>query len=249
MRVPAFREFNATVFTDQRKNWVVSANAYTSSDDGGSRAASGSVSLQLKPVPALSFELSPRYAWEQNEAQHYGEIEDAAMASTYGNRYVFADLEYRQFSLETRCDWTFTPKLTLQAYVQPLFAAGRYTDLKELARPASYEFNRYGRDNGSSIAYDPAGDADNPYLITPDGADPGNTFRLADRDFNFKSLKVNMVLRWEYGPGSTFYLVWTQDRVNLDRPGTFDLGRDVRSLLDAPGEHILMVKVSQYFSL
>ena len=44
---------------------------------------------------------------------------------------------------------------------------------------------------------------------------------LRDRDFNFKSLKVNMVLRWEYGPGSTFFFVWTQDRMNFDDPGSF----------------------------
>ena len=101
-------------------------------------------------------------------------------------------------------------------------------------------------DNGSSLAYDAAAEE---YVVTPDGGNPGDTFRLADNDFNFKSLKVNMVLRWEYAAGSTFYLVWTQDRIDNRNPGRFDLGRDVRSLLDAPGEHILMVKISQYFSL
>ena len=77
-------------------------------------------------------------------------------------------------------------------------------------------------------AYDPDGDADYPWLVTPDGSVPENTFRLADEDFNFKSLKVNMVLRWEYAAGSTFFFVWTQDRMNFDDPGSFDLGRDSR---------------------
>ncbi|MCP4572855.1 MAG: carbohydrate binding family 9 domain-containing protein [bacterium] len=249
MRAPAYRSWDLGLSSDWRKNWVVSVSGGGSSDDGGSRTAFGRVRLEVHPMASLGLTVTPRYTWEQEEAQHYDEITDPAMTSTYGNRYIFADLEYRQFSLETRIDWTFSPKLTLQAYVQPLFAVGRYTDHKELARSSSFEFDRFGRDNGSSIVHDPAGDADNPYLVTPDGADPANTFRLADRDFNFKSLKVNMVLRWEYAAGSTFYLVWTQDRVDTQNPGDFDLGRDTRSLLDAQGEHILMVKISQYFSL
>ncbi len=237
------------ISTDHRKNWVASASVGGSSDEGGSASAFGRLSLELHPMAAFGLTVTPRYSWSQDEAQYYDTIADPTMTATYGNRYVFADLEYRQFTLETRFDWTFSPTLTLQAYVQPLFASGRYSDRKELAQPSTFDFNRYGRDNGSSIVHDPDGDADNPWLVTPDGADPGNTFRLADEDFNFKSLKVNMVLRWEYTAGSTFFLVWTQDRVNFDHPGSFELGRDTRSLLDSPGEHILMVKISQYFSL
>ncbi len=246
LRVPEYREFSLTVGTDQRRSWRVAAGASGSRDDGGTEQASGNLSLEWHPLAALGLQVSPRYSWTQDESQYYDTVDDPAMTATYGARYVFADLEYREFSLETRFDWTFTPKLTLQAYVQPLFAVGRYSDLKELARPSTYAFNRYGVDNGSSLAYDAAADE---YVVTPDGADPGNTFRLDNRDFNFKSLKVNMVLRWEYAAGSTLYLVWTQDRIDNHHPGHFDLGRDVRSLLDAPGEHILMVKVSQYFSL
>ena len=85
--------------------------------------------------------------------------------------------------------------------------------------------------------------------MTPDGSNPSNTFRLADEDFNFKSFKFNMVLRWEYAAGSTFFFVWTQDRLNFDDPGSYDLSRDAGSLFKAPGENIFMVKVSQYFSL
>jgi hypothetical protein len=58
-----------------------------------------------------------------------------------------------------------------------------------------------------------------------------------------------MVLRWEYRPGSTFFLVWTQDRVNLDDPGDFRLGRDARSLFSAPGEDIFLAKFTYWFDI
>ncbi|MGD9546487.1 MAG: DUF5916 domain-containing protein [Candidatus Krumholzibacteriia bacterium] len=249
MRAPGYREFDLNLSSDGRRSWSWSVGGGASGDDAGSHSGYGSLSLEVHPVQALGVTLSPRYRWSQDEAQYYDVVADPLMESTFGKRYVFADLEYRQFSLETRIDWTFTPKLTLQTYVQPLFASGDYSDLKELARPGTFDFNRYGQDGGSTLVYDPQGDADNPYLVTPPGGSGADAFRLADQDFNFKSLKINLVLRWEYAAGSTFFFVWTQDRANLDDPGRFDLGRDVRSLLDAPGEDIFMVKVSQYFSL
>jgi len=249
MRTSPSREINLSLSTDHRRKLVGSADIFVNGNDAGGRIASGGVSLEVKPASSVSFEIGPRYRWEKEDAQYYDTVDDAAMDATFGQRYIFADLEYRQFSIESRIDWTFTPRLTLQAYVQPLFASGDYSRPKELARPSTRDFNVYGQDNGSTIVHRPDLDEDNPWLVTPNGADPANTFSLADLDFNFKSLKVNMVLRWEYGTGSTFYLVWTQDRANFDDPGSFDLGRDTRSLLDAPGEDIIMVKISQYFSL
>jgi hypothetical protein len=243
------REFSLNLSTDHRKSLVVSANGFISGSGSGGRSASGGISLEVKPASSLSFEIGPHFSWDQEDAQYYDTVTDPVMTETFGSRYVFSDLEYRQFSIESRIDWTFTPKLTLQAYVQPLFASGEYSGQKELARPSTRDFNVYGQDNGSTIEYRDDLDPDNPWLVTPDGSDPGNTFNLPDLDFNIKSLKVNMVLRWEYGAGSTFYFVWTQDRANFDDPGSFDLSRDASSLLDAPGEDIFMVKISQYFSL
>jgi hypothetical protein len=243
------REFDFNLSTDQRRKWVGSLGFFVQGDDAGSRYLSSSLALEFKPSSNVSLEVGPSYRWEKSDVQYHDTVADPTAVATYGHRYVFSDLEYRQFSLESRIDWTFTPGLTLQAYLQPLVAMGDYSRPKELARGGTRDFSVYGVDNGSTAEYRPDADADQRWLITPDGNNPGNTFTLADRDFNFKSLKVNLVLRWEYGPGSTFYFVWTQDRVNFDNPGSFDLGRDTRSLLDAPGENIFMVKVAQYFSL
>jgi hypothetical protein len=173
-------------------------------------------------------------------------VADPAMTATYGTRHLFADFDYREFGLTTRVDWTFTPRLTLQTYVQPLLAAADYRGLQELARPSSYAFNRYGADVGSTIAYDPA---TRRYTIDPDGTGAAEPFTLDDPDFNFKSLKINLVLRWEYRPGSTAFLVWSHNRTNGDDPGRFRLGPDVRSLLDTPGDNVVMVKITNWFQM
>jgi Domain of unknown function (DUF5916)/Carbohydrate family 9 binding domain-like len=78
--------------------------------------------------------------------------------------------------------------------------------------------------------------------FTPIGGVPENP------DFNFKSLKVNAVFRWEWRLGSTLYVVWTDQREDLRNPGHFRLGRDARHLFGAPADDVLMVKVSYWLS-
>jgi hypothetical protein len=78
--------------------------------------------------------------------------------------------------------------------------------------------------------------------FTPIGSVP------EDPDFNFKSLKVNAVFRWEWRLGSTLYVVWTDQRQDLRNPGQFRLGRDARHLFGAPADDVLMVKMSYWIS-
>ena len=70
-----------------------------------------------------------------------------------------------------------------------------------------------------------------------------------DPDFNFKSFKANVVLRWEYRPGSLIYLVWTHGRMNYDNPGVYDLGSDIRSLIEEDADNIFLIKLSYLFTI
>jgi len=69
-------------------------------------------------------------------------------------------------------------------------------------------------------------------------------------DFNEKSLRGNAVLRWEYRPGSTLYLVWTQNRYEgLENPGDFSPRRDLSTLMRTQGENVFMMKINYWFNL
>ncbi len=134
-------------------------------------------------------------------------------------------------------NWTFTPKLSLQMYIQPLISVGTYTAIKELARPRSYEFLTYG----SGVSTIRKGN--NEYVIDPDPTGPAQPFSIADPDFNFKSLRGSAVLRWEYLPGSTIYFVWTQLRTDESDPGTFRFGRNVSQLFRSQPDNIFLIKL------
>ena len=74
-------------------------------------------------------------------------------------------------------------------------------------------------------------------------------FSFSDRDFNQRSLIGNAVLRWEYRPGSTIFLVWQRQQVDRALIGDFDLSRDAGALFSAPADDRFIIKVNYWLGL
>ena len=106
----------------------------------------------------------------------------------------------------------------------------------------TYDFLRYGTDIGS-LSFDPV---TRIYTADPDGAGAASPFTFSDPDYNFKSLRLNAVFRWEMKPGSNFYVVWTRQQQDFSNPGRFVPGRDARAMFTAPGDDIVLFKVSYW---
>lgn len=218
------------------------ASLNTDLDVEGSHTIYYESGVTWKPRPGLSFTLAPNYTANHQDAQYVTQAADPLATSTYGGRYVFAVLDQKTAAAEVRMDWSLSPGLSLQLYAQPLVSSGRYTEFKELARPGSYEFTVYGRDGGSTLDLG-NGTAD------PDGAGPAPSVTLGDPDFTFRTVRGNVVLRWEYLPGSTAYLVWTQDRTGVTDDGRFSLRPSLNQLARTPANNVFLVKLSHHFEL
>jgi len=219
---------------------VVYGGGSTSPDDIWNVYIGGS--LAWRPSDQLRISIGPNFSRDFSRAQYIGTFADSLATETFGARYVFSDLRQNSLSADIRIDWAFTPELSVQIYAQPFLASGRFTSFKELARPRSYDFLVYGGGNSTLTADGPLLTAD------PDGEGPAEPISFFNPDFNFKSLRGTAVLRWEYRPGSTLYLVWTHDRVNFNDPGSMSVGRDISSLLSAESDNILLLKVSYWIN-
>ena len=200
------------------------------------------LTLSFRPADQVQISVGPNWSREYTRAGYVATRVDPSMDATYGARYVFADLTQGTLSAEIRLDWAFTPELSLQVFAQPFLATGDYVGFKELARPKSYDFNVFG-EGSSTIAY-----ADGVYTADPDGEGSAPALSFRDPDFNYKSLRGTAVLRWEYMPGSTLYLVWTHNRVDFDTLGSMRLGRDLDRLLTADDDNILILKVAYWLN-
>lgn len=226
------------ITTDRRKKYQGAVFASYSFNAAGGRGLSIQPSLTFRPTSALRVVLQPAYSRTHAVAQFVTRVTDPLATTTYGSRYVFATLDQDQLAMVMRVDWTFTPKLSLQLFAQPLLAAADFHDYKEFAEPKAFRFNVYGRDAGA-IAQDAS---TGRYNVDPDGTGLAPAFSFGDRDFNRRSLRGNAVVRWEYRPGSALFFVWQQSRFGSIPSGEFDFGHDLGELLNVQPQNIFVVK-------
>jgi hypothetical protein len=235
------------VSTDSRRSVVFSTNPTFGSSAEGHRDYSVNLDIQLRPASNVTLSVGPAYSYGTTPYQYVTSQEDATAGEFFGSRYVFADLEQQQLSMETRLAVTFTPAMSLEVFAQPFISSGRYTRFKEFAAPRTSATRVYGEDAGT---ISPVGDGDGrEYLVDPDAAGPADPFTFDDPDFNFRSLRGNAVLRWEYLPGSTLFLVWTQDRNDTGPYGDLRFGRDRDALFSARPTNIFLVKMNYWLGL
>ncbi|HEX9164650.1 MAG TPA: DUF5916 domain-containing protein [Gemmatimonadales bacterium] len=241
----------ASVFTntDSRKPVSVGLQGNRGFADEGPSGFSVGADVTMRPTSYIALSLGPQVSRYGTAQQYVTAIEDPVATAFYGRRYVMSDLVQDDVALNTRLNVTFTPALTLELVVQPLLSSANFDRFKEFDAPGSVSKSVYGVDRGT-IA--PVRDADGTvtgYLIDPDGAGAAAEFRLTNPDFSYRSLRGNAVLRWEYRPGSTVYLVWTQSR---DQSAPFEegtgLGPSWRALGGARPENILLVKFNYWLS-
>jgi hypothetical protein len=170
------------------------------------------------------------------EAQQYVATIAGGRVETYGNRYVFAYIDRRTTATEFRLGFTVRPDLNLDVYAEPFAASGRYYEFGELLLPGTRGRLTYGSALGTAITTEP----DGRRAVTVDG----QTFTLPARDFNTLSLRSNVVLRWEWRPGSTLYVVWQQDRSETEVVTTPVSVGDLFRSLKVPGSNAFVIKTS-----
>ena len=230
--------------SDSRKAVVLSLSGHYRTHPSGGYNYSFNVGIRWKPRDNFSLSVSPGYSWRHSEGQFIRKVTDALKTETYGVRYILSDIIQETVPLEIRVNWTFTPRLSVQAYLQPFIGVGDYFLFKELKAVRTFDFNHFGRDNGSTINL-----SDGVYTVDPDGPGPAEDFSFGDPDFNLKSLRGTVVLRWEFRPGSTIYAVWTTNRAGYSNPGDFRFSRDWEELWQAEGDNVFLFKFSYRFEL
>ncbi len=68
-------------------------------------------------------------------------------------------------------------------------------------------------------------------------------------DFNRKAFNTNFVLRWEYLPGSTLYLVWSHARRGEADNYFTSFTDNFRDTFSVPSDNVLLLKLSYWWSL
>jgi hypothetical protein len=243
MKSLSSRSMALNLSSDSRKSLYGSLNASAGKGESGGWLYTTGLYFNWKASRTLNASVNIDFSRVHSASQFIAAVADVYATSTYGTRYVFGVLDQKQLSTTLRVNWTFTPKLSFQLYLQPLLSTGSYPSIMELAQPGTFVFNRYG-EGKSQISF-----SDGQYTVYPNGSAgevPG--FRIWNPDFNFKSLRANAVFRWEYLPGSTMYFVWTNEKMDYESRGDFTFGRDVNRLMRMTPDNVYSIKITYWIN-
>lgn len=196
--------------------------------------------LTVQPTDRLGLSFEPHWI-RTRESRQFLDSFDGGPEATFGRRHVFGFVDRSQLSAQLRASYAFSPDLNLEFYAEPFAASGRYFGIGELAAPRSNDLLVYGKE-GTDLARDPdTGD----YSV----ALGGDTFEIENPDFDILSFRSNLVMRWEWRPGSTLFLVWQQNRSAEAERGRLVGPGELLDAFDADGVNVLAVKFTYWLPL
>ena len=180
------------------------------SDQGSVRIQSYNVWMSYQPSNALSLSVRPRY-FKQDRV-----IQNVAFREFNGeSRYITGTVEQKTFSVSLRANYSLTPDLTIQYWGQPFVSIGNYSNFKYITNPLADDYrDRYHEYTLTEIVQD----EDQSVYYVDEDSNGAVDYSFSNPNFNFLQFRSNLVVRWEYKPGSEFYFVWTQSTTNSGDP-------------------------------
>ena len=205
------------------------------------RSVSIEPELSIRPSGRMEFTVGPYLAWNRNPWQYVAQL--PALGET---RYLFGRIEQSTAALTLRARYSLTPTLSFELYGAPFISAGDYSEFKDVADPRAVRFgDRFHTFTPSELSYD---ESSNAYQVDLN-SDGSSDLAFGNPDFNVKQFRSNAVVRWEYRPGSTLFVVWSQGRSQFAPTGAFELGHDTRELFHAPATNVLLIKLNYWLTL
>lgn len=243
MRLPGSFNARAGFQTDSRKKLVF--NVFVNGNKGYENSSNNvysEIGITFKPTNYVAITITPGYNKSYSELQYVTQ-------TSYNNtaRYIFGSIDQKTISTSFRVNLNLSPNLTFQYWGQPFIATGKYYDYKFITSPlaASYH-DRFWTYTPNQISFD--GDQYN----VDENADGKTDYTIGKNDFNVKQFLSNLVVRWEYSPGSTVFLVWSQTRSYFTDSGQMDFFNNVGDLFNKNKNvphNVFLIKFSYRFGL
>lgn len=198
-----------------------------------------SINVTIQPVNAFNISVAPSFANEQRQLQYI-----TTVAFDGQPRYLAGFVDQRTFYTTIRLNYNLTPNLTFQYYGQPFISKGNYRDFKYITDPkASYFYDRFQLYEPSELQFD---EEEGLFSVDENG-DGALDYTFDDPGFNFIQFRSNLVLRWEYVPGSEFFLVWSQGNTLFGDPSEELIPSLTDRLFSEQMENIFLLKVTYRF--
>ena len=200
------------------------------------------VNLNFRPNNQLRISINPSYNICEQKLEYVSTEEYEGE-----DRYIFAKMHQKTSSITFRLDYCITPNFSIRYYGSPFISAGKYSNFKKISDyPLADKYkDRFVFFEDDEIVYN----HDNEEYEIDENADGEVDYYVDNPDFNFKQFNSNLVIKWEFRPGSTLYLVWSQGRTDCISIGDFSFKGDIKDLFNVHPHNVFLIKVNHWFSL
>jgi hypothetical protein len=243
---PAFRQPGNVngwfgVSSDDRKTLGLQASGFFFRQDAsGAHGWEVDPALAVRPSGGVELTIGPSLNYNRDTWQYL-----AAPLVLGRQEYFFGELKQTTIALTLRGNVTFSPALSLQVYAQPFYSAGAYDGVQRVLDPRGAAWSDRMRPlSAAQLSRNAAGD-----LLVDLDANGVTDAQIADPDFSYAAFRSNVVLRWEYRPGSTLFVVWQQNRSGSSSDGTYRFGDATRAVFDTHPVNVFLVKLNYWLSL
>jgi hypothetical protein len=245
MKTPGSAGINLSISSSDRKKLTISlfgsGRRYNDDEEEHSRNHSLGMSATWRPADNLRISLSPSWSGSRTNLQYVGTRDFEAE-----KRYLFGSIERTTVSMSLRVNYNLTPDISIQYWGQPYLASGKYSRFRmitETPMAESYK-ERYSLFEDNQITTD----GDNYHI--DENMDGNEDYSFENPNFNFDEFLSNLVVRWEFVPGSTLFLVWSQTRSAYSPVGDFILEDNLNNLFASQKPYdVFLLKFSYRFGL
>jgi len=195
--------------------------------------------LTYRPTNSLDISLSQEYSLSPNKTQYVTEasINDSP-------RFITAEIDQKTLSASLRINYTINPNLTIQYYGQPFISNGIYKNFNFINNPvADNLYDRIDLYTTNQISFDGTN-----YFID-ENRDGTIDYEFENPDFSFVQFRSNLVVRWEYRPGSEIFLVWSQGNVGTQDPNDRLFRSLDNQIFEEKAENTFLIKATYRFML
>lgn len=226
--------------TDNRKNLVLQLSGnYGKGMENNSKQFRLGTGVTYKPADNFNISFNPSFIKRYDELQYITQLKHSN-----DSRYIFSSIDQNIINFSFRINYNITPDLSIQYWGQPFVASGKYDDFKYVTNPQAEIYkDRFHVYDSSQIRFQ-----DGIYLID-ENADGTADYQFGKPDFNFRELLSNLVLRWEFQPGSSLYFVWSQTRTDFETNGAMNYMDHLDQLFSAKPHNIFLLKASYRFGV
>ncbi len=156
-----------------------------------------------QPMNTLSLNLQPSVSWYRNDLQYVSTLDFAGE-----DRYMLGTIDQVTYRVSLRSTFNVTPNFSIEFWGQPFISTGEYTQFKLATAPHAENYDdRFTGFSSSDISFDTQEEL---YSFDENG-DGLTDYTLDNPNFNIIQFRSNFVVRWEYIPGSTVFVVWSSN--------------------------------------